>query len=489
MNRILAVSFGVVLLGGSQVGAAHAPLRLVSRPGSQLIIDGGNNVHDWQLKSETIDVVLECGPGFPVATDQAASLGDVGGRMEGSIPVRSLRCGVAVLDRIVYRTLREETNPRLRFRFDDLTLTRLPGPKDPSFLFNAEGELVICGVTHQSRVPVSVRPLGEGRTQISGALDLELSDFGIEPPEFKAGEYVIRTRDAVRATFDWVVGPEPSQTTAMPGAVPPFVAEGSISTSNRFCTTQASFSFFSSNDWWQVALTNFSMPANYQSQDCMRVPGGVRCYTAFSNSTNSPLATAAPITFPPPGLAGGLFEVWLGLCPNPQLPVLEATRMHRFLTVPSAPFDLFKDPVNQGSYQASYLEPGHAFLSQLTITNDGLSIIWNPETNEVRRFSPPFDNGFGEFEYRVLELTNLHGVAFPLKATVRRLGVSPEDRSQHTITMASEINVFRICFDPADLSKQVHPKQLDVLDYRAHASPAGAPVRVITDDQWPAPDY
>jgi len=99
--------------------------------------------------------------------------------------------------------------------------------------------------------------------------------------------------------------------------------------------------------------------------------------------------------------------------------------MHRFLVVPSAPFAILDDPVNQGEFHAQYLQPGAAFLSQLEITNDGLRIEWNPEKVEIWRFPPPFAEGFTELDYRVLESTNINGIAFPVKSVLNRYGISP----------------------------------------------------------------
>jgi hypothetical protein len=259
------------------------------------------------------------------------------------------------MDRIVYQALKEGRNPRIYFRFDDLTLTRRPTTNDAAFLLEADNELVAAGVTNLSRVPLSVEPLGNKQLRISGAMTLRMSDFGIKPPEGKGADFTIKTGDQVRVRFDWLLAPEATASADSTLAVPPFMAEGSIISSNHFSTIDAKFSFFSSNGWWQVNLTNFTTPQSYH---CMSIPGGVRWYVTFPHVTNLPAGTAAPISFPPPGIAGGMLQTWLCLCPRPKLPLIDDTRMHRFLTVPFAPFEILKDFVNQGTFHVTYLEPG-----------------------------------------------------------------------------------------------------------------------------------
>jgi hypothetical protein len=485
---IQASCFAALVALNAETQPAETMLRFVSQPGSRVLIDGGNNVHEWRIKGEVIDGTVECGRGFPVAINQRVKLGDVDGHIDGSIPVRSLHHDSSAMDRIVYQALKEERNPRIYFRFDDLTLTKLPTRNGVAFLLDADSELTVAGVTNRSRIPISVQPLGNRQLMVTGAMNLPMNDFGIKPPEVDGEGFTIKTREVVRVRFGWLVGPERTPTAKATKVVPPFMAQGTISTSNRFSTTAAKFSFFSSNGWWQVDLTNFTMPPQYRSQNCMSIPGGVRHYTIFKGVTSWPSASACPIDFPPPGIAGGMLDGWLSLCPNPKLPTIDETRMHRFVMVPSAPFEVFNDPANQGYYTATYLEPGGAFLSALTITNDGVRIVWNPEGNELSRYPTPFENGFTEFRYQVVQATNLQAISFPMRGIMQLLGPNPDNRTQLAVMMHNEIRISRISLNPADLARQVHPAHLDGLDYRpAHLRGSECVSLIVTNDHWAAP--
>ena len=91
LNRTIwtVLTAWLLALPGPTKGADRV-VRFVSSPGSHVLIDGGNNVHEWQIKGESIEGTAEFGPGFPIATNDRVRMGDVRGQSEGSIPVRSL---------------------------------------------------------------------------------------------------------------------------------------------------------------------------------------------------------------------------------------------------------------------------------------------------------------------------------------------------------------------------------------------------------------
>src|SRR2546427_540303 len=97
---------------------------------------------------------------------------------------------------------------------------------------------------------------------------------------------------------------------APPSIIPPFVAEGRLSTrsfrterTNLNYNTDANVFFLYSNGWWQVEV-QYSNPGRGPSIDnCMKIPDGTRTYTLFGGDTRTGMTTASacPTTFPPPG--------------------------------------------------------------------------------------------------------------------------------------------------------------------------------------------
>jgi hypothetical protein len=163
-------------------------------------------------------------------------------------------------------------------------------------------------------------------------------------------------------------------------------------------------------------------------ESVMAIPGGVRHVRQFPDSRNfggRTHATAYPLRHPHPSHIV-LLDAWLALCPRPELPIVDSGRMRLFLhMVPDDDAFLWRDSRNVGGYDASYLEPANAFLSSLSITNDGIGLHqdWRngrPEFSFVR-LNPPHQNGWLEFAFQVLAATNHQGIAFPSRAFVRRM--------------------------------------------------------------------
>ncbi|MCX6896481.1 MAG: hypothetical protein NTZ16_13480 [Verrucomicrobia bacterium] len=191
-------------------------------------------------------------------------------------------------------------------------------------------------------------------------------------------------------------------------------------------------SFSCSNGSWQINHTLQSMEdVKHPSEktpagtvvNCKPIPDGIRYYYVFpsksqeTNDSNEKAlgsAIAEPFFHPPPHQPE-LLASWLCYCPNPQLPIIDSKQkiMRRFIHD-----DLVNDPNNSGKYSASYLKSGQAFLSDLTISNDGTTWIHDDGSNCVTKFDPPFDRGFMELSYKVSAVTNYNGMVFPQQATL-----------------------------------------------------------------------
>jgi hypothetical protein len=286
---------------------------------------------------------------------------------------------------------------------------------------------------------------------------------------------------------------------AAESAIPPFVAEGRLLTqefrtdTNLNYRTDARVIFLYSNGWWQVeARFTSSNLVNPVVVNCMKIPDGTRSFIIIEGSTNTgltTLATACPISFPPPGQSE-LLVPWLALCPQRELPLLDRRRMRRFINLVDCRPNVFNSPQNEGFYQVAYLAPENAFLSELVLTNNGFSIELNvhksgvEDTGEIMRFGPPFENGFTEMQYRIIESTNLHGVTFPIRAICKRFAPNWErkDPSDLRVVLRSELTVTKISFSEKDMAGRIAaPSKMIANDLRPG-------VRIdsyfIHDDQW-----
>jgi hypothetical protein len=293
--------------------------------------------------------------------------------------------------------------------------------------------------------------------------------------------------------------------------LPPFTAKGTVLTevsrldadsTNILMSIENEVFFSYSNGWWRIELEyksgsfqTFAGSAMDVSPkqlagnlvDCRNIPDGIRYVVTHRNdpdrigTTNIwKMALLESTKFPPPE-NNDLFLCWLTLCPNPALPLIDGNKMRRLISV-----GFLKDPHNQGEYALQYLAPDNVFLSRLCITNDGTVPMHD---GTLMKLPAPYDKGHLEFEYKVLETTNWHGLAFPLHSVLHKYdpmsGATNRDDLFSSVTAHLNIDSIQAGAESPwiDLTKST----LVASDNRLPHPPGQMPTRyAITNDQWPA---
>jgi hypothetical protein len=279
----------------------------------------------------------------------------------------------------------------------------------------------------------------------------------------------------------------------------PFSVEAKISTdfyhspnqTTPYDTLQSSISFSWSNGLWQIEQATESIPKFVRAargtnvtatriMNCKRVPDGVRYYSLFQNSANEaakghlPVVEVIPTAFPPINFREQLLS-WLALCPNPELPIVSSNQMQRFTSQRR-----LNEADNVGNYHASYLETNAFFLSDLSISDNG---VIKHLDGTVRHREPPFAEGFIDFHFRTLETTNVNGVLFPKRAELRLLSPLPNAKNQDDSwpVLVCSLNVEQIRSENVEFQS---PKlNFFVRDSRIPTKPGLIPLRyIVTND-------
>lgn len=285
---------------------------------------------------------------------------------------------------------------------------------------------------------------------------------------------------------------------------PPFMVEANVTSAYfRPNQTNATYqpewgvTFYYSNGWWQIEAKLLNplspaCPSAPRTQSSMKIPDGVREFHRWEVNTNSgrSLALATPLTFPLPGDSMSLLP-WLSFSPHPALPLIDGKRMRRFLDVQSSGLglDLLKDPQNEGCFTAIYLKPGAVFLSELNVTNNGVSLgLGSKLENEVKPFPAPFENGFLDFRFEVLATTNCNGIAFPIRTVLKRFYPNWHTQTADDLYMGevSELVMKRISFAASDLTNRPpSPPELAAFDHRPPSLSVGENVYyTVINDVW-----
>jgi polyisoprenoid-binding protein YceI len=175
---------------------ASRSVRLALREGSRLWFDGDSNLHDWSCNAPnfTVEVTVDrAGPGGSPTRVEEAVL---------TIPVAEIECGNGKMNSNLREALEAEDHPHIRFVVDDATFS------DPAFegLFGVvgRGDLTVAGATVQKEIPVSASDTGTGALNVTGRIQMLMTEFGIEPPTALLG--LLKTKDEVVVMFDLVLG-------------------------------------------------------------------------------------------------------------------------------------------------------------------------------------------------------------------------------------------------------------------------------------------
>jgi hypothetical protein len=197
-------------------------------------------------------------------------------------------------------------------------------------------------------------------------------------------------------------------------------------------------------------------------------------------------ADACPLPFPPPADLDA-FIPWLAMCPNPELPVTNDERIHRFTDSGRCPIELFNDPRSTGTYGLEFLDDTKGFISSLHITNNGVRIDASPAADgswevEYTPHPAPFDRGFVEFSYEVLETANHNGYRVPQRAVAKRIFATyPPRLYENAICNLELLSVEGL--NPEAAAGLTRAERLLVKDLRPPALPN--PITyLITNEAW-----
>src|SRR5215831_2799780 len=193
------------------LAAATAPVlaepteHYVQKPGSKLRLEGTSVIHDYAAETKLIHGFLDVGANFPTEPGKTVTPGKVEATGQASVAVRQLYSGDDKLDEKMWGMLKMDKFPMIVFAIKELTLKELAKDTNSPYVFDANGDLEVGGVTNKISMPVNVFLLPDKKLKITGTKPLKMSDFGIEPAKLILPQF--KTSDDVTIKFEWIVGP------------------------------------------------------------------------------------------------------------------------------------------------------------------------------------------------------------------------------------------------------------------------------------------
>lgn len=161
--------------------------------GSALYLKGNTNVHEFSCW---------CQESFTPDEMEWVRLGRVyfcrGAEL--SLRVRQFGCNNRKIDLDLQRAMQADTYPWIRVTLVSVDAGGITGGEG---LVHAEVDLTLTQVTHRERVAVHVRNLGDHRFSFKGKKEIQMSRYGITPPQALFG--MIQVQDWIAFHFDIVI--------------------------------------------------------------------------------------------------------------------------------------------------------------------------------------------------------------------------------------------------------------------------------------------
>lgn len=146
---------------------------------SSMQITGTSSLHDWE--SEVDD--------FSVKGNINENVID---GLEVTVQTKSIKSGKSIMDDKTHDALKAKKHPSIVFKSDKLTIN---GNK-----VTGKGTLSLAGQSKPISLNADVVSQTAGAMQVKGAVDLKMTDFGIDPPTAMFG--TLQTGDDISIKYD-----------------------------------------------------------------------------------------------------------------------------------------------------------------------------------------------------------------------------------------------------------------------------------------------
>lgn len=169
--------------------------------GSELWIEGTSTLHDWSSRTDTLGLAFRVAPG----TTRPDNLRDFDAMVrsqvvraaEVEVPVRSLRSKESRLDKNLWKAMRVDEFPLVRFALSGYALSPVR-PGSDTMAVRAKGTLTICGRERAIDLDATMRS-ADGGLWLVGSEELLMSEYGIRPPTMMLG--TLRVGDRIQVHY------------------------------------------------------------------------------------------------------------------------------------------------------------------------------------------------------------------------------------------------------------------------------------------------
>lgn len=160
---------------------------------TDLSFDGTSNVHDWNCK---VTEIQGKGAFAEALLNGSNSPDNPIKNVKLTIPVKSIKSGKGKMDDIMHDALKAEEYPNIEY---ELIGSEVISQNGDEFTVQTSGNLTVAGVSRQISMQVEGKKINGQAVKFTGAKNLKMTRFNIEPPKALFG--AIRSGDQVDVQF------------------------------------------------------------------------------------------------------------------------------------------------------------------------------------------------------------------------------------------------------------------------------------------------
>ncbi len=176
-------------------GAQSDGVRLVVGPLSELTFEGTSTLHAFHCKTTKLEATVNVDPTYMEA--RLSKLNRPLKTIDVVIPVKSLSCGSKGLEDNMFKALKADKYPEIRYQLSTYQIAG--GATDDGVSLQAVGTLTVAGQQKTIEMLVKTDRAANGKATATGTQTILMTDFGIKPPVFMLG--TLRTGNKIVVSF------------------------------------------------------------------------------------------------------------------------------------------------------------------------------------------------------------------------------------------------------------------------------------------------
>jgi len=184
-NHLYILIFLLFLISNST--KAQNSIQLIPES-SSIRVFGTSNIHDWEMHVEFQSNISD----YEIPNNSLKNLKNTQFKIEG---IR-LRSKESAMEKKAHKALKLPEFPFISFLLKKITIRN---HKATNFNAFAIGTLLISGQSQDVKLPINGNFLGKKKLNLTGCIDLKMSDFNIEAPSAFFG--AISTNDDIKILY------------------------------------------------------------------------------------------------------------------------------------------------------------------------------------------------------------------------------------------------------------------------------------------------